>query len=179
MRFFKFLLAFIFCFFATLYLVPGVRGESFSFDYIKGEGDVKGVKIAYQFYQKDLSKYFSDLKVSFETSANFWEYGAENIHDSNFVFALSPVLRKTFCNCLNGRVYGEFGIGVSFIDDTKFAGKNISTHYQFEDRIGLAYAFGNDFRYKLALRYFHYSNGGLKKPNPGLDFISFSFLYKI
>lgn len=168
---------FILCFY--FFFAFDVRSESFSVDYIKGEGDVEGLKIAYQFLEKDLSEYFSGLSLNFETSVNFWEYGKENTHDSNFVLAVSPVLKKTFCNCLIGRLYGEFGIGVSFIDDTRFAGKNVSTHYQFEDRIGIGYEFGKDLRYKIALRYFHYSNGGLKKPNPGLDFISLSFMYKI
>ena len=176
---FEFILRFIVRLILLFFLMPSVNADSVSLDYIKGEGDVSGLKVAYQFYEKDLSKLLPELKVNFETSANFWEYGAANTHDSNFVLAISPVLKKTFCDCLGGKIYGEFGIGLSFLDDTKFAGKNVSTHYQFEDRIGLGYEFGNNFRYKVALRYFHYSNGGLKKPNPGLDFISLSFSYKM
>ena len=176
---FKFILRFVVGMFILFFLTPSVNADSVSLDYIKGEGDVSGLKVAYQFYEKDLSKLLPELKVNFETSANFWEYGADNTHDSNFVLAISPVLKKTFCDCLGGKVYGEFGIGLSFIDNIKFAGKNVSTHYQFEDRIGLGYEFGRNFRYKLAFRYFHYSNGGLKKPNPGLDFVSLSISYKM
>ena len=157
----------------------GIKADSISLDYIAGEGDVKGLKLAYQFYERHLSNMLPGLRFNLESSVNFWEYGAENVHDSNLVLAVSPIFKKTICYCKKGRIYGEFGIGISFIDDTLFAGKNISTHYQFEDRIGIGYEFGKNYRYKIALRYFHYSNGGIKKPNPGLDFLSLSFLYKI
>ena len=163
----------------VIVLAFDVNADSVSLDYIKGEGDVDGIKLAYQFYQRDLSALLPNLALSLETSANFWEYGADNNHDSNFVLAISPVFKKIFCFCEHGRFFGEFGIGLSLIDDTRFAGKNISTHYQFEDRLGIGYEFGRNYRYRVALRYFHYSNGGIKKPNPGLDFLSLSFLYKL
>ncbi|MEL0639952.1 acyloxyacyl hydrolase [Pseudoalteromonas aliena] len=70
------------------------------------------------------------------------------------------------------RVFAEFGIGLSLLDGTKFAGKNITTHYQFEDRIGIAMKFGDREQHSES---FHYSNAGIKKPNPGLDFISLSY----
>ncbi len=158
----------------TMIGFPAVA-DSVSVDYIRGEGDVEGVKLAYQFYERSLDEYVEDLRVYVETSVNFWEYGTPRQHDTNFILALSPVLQKTFCYCGSGRIFGEFGIGISLLDDTRFAGKNVSTHYQFEDRLGIGYQFGEDEQYRLALRYFHYSNGGVKKPNPGLDFISFSF----
>lgn len=148
-------------------------------DYIRGEGDVEGIKVAYQYYQQVLTDYSPDLHFYVETSVNFWEYGAERQHDTNFIIALSPVLRKTFSPGPSGRFFGEFGIGLSLLDDTTFAGKDVSTHYQFEDRLGLGYEFGKAHRYRLALRYFHYSNGGVKKPNPGLDFISLSFAMRL
>ncbi|MDP2635387.1 MULTISPECIES: acyloxyacyl hydrolase [unclassified Pseudoalteromonas] len=63
-------------------------------------------------------------------------------------------------------------MGFSLINDTSFAGKNVSTHYQFEGRLGIV-AKASDF--SNGLRYLHYSNAGFKRPNPGLDFISLSF----
>ncbi|OFI32244.1 hypothetical protein BFC17_08110 [Alteromonas lipolytica] len=155
------------------------QAASVAVDYIRGEGDVEGIKVAYQYYQQVLTDYSPDLHFYVETSVNFWEYGAERQHDTNFIIALSPVLRKTFSPSATGRFFGEFGIGLSLLDDTRFAGKNVSTHYQFEDRLGLGYEFGRTYQYRLALRYFHYSNGGVKKPNPGLDFISLSFAMRL
>ncbi|NVK54217.1 MAG: acyloxyacyl hydrolase [Alteromonadaceae bacterium] len=158
----------------TMVSLP-VKANTVSVDYIRGEGDVEGIKLAYQFYQLSLDEYVEDLRIYLETSINFWEYGTPRQHDTNFILAVSPVLQKTFCYCGTGRLFGEFGIGLSLLDDTRFAGKDVSTHYQFEDRLGIGYQFGGEEQYRLALRYFHYSNGGIKKPNPGLDFVSFSF----
>ncbi|KZN65919.1 hypothetical protein N473_10145 [Pseudoalteromonas luteoviolacea CPMOR-1] len=149
--------------------------HSYSVDYLQGEGDVKGVKFAYQIHVDWLSQYSELLDLYFESSINFWEYGLDNNHDSNFVLALSPVIRYPITKLNTYPLFLEFGIGVSLLDDTQFAGKNVSTHYQFEDRLGIVMKFGENFSQSVALRYFHYSNAGFKSPNPGLDFISFSY----
>ena len=152
------------------------NNTSMSVDYIRGEGGVEGVKLAFQ-YHTDYFKEFDDrLNLYFESSVNFWEYGSDNIHDTNFVLALSPVIEFPVGNLYRNKIYVEFGIGVSLLDDTNFAGKDVSTHYQFEDRLGFKMKFGDKGENEVSLRYFHYSNGGLKKPNPGLDFVSLSFM---
>ena len=69
----------------------------------------------------------------------------------------------------------EFGIGVSLVEDTRFAGKDIGSHYQFEDRLGLVTDFGENMNQSIALRYMHYSNGGLNTHNPGVDFLNVSY----
>jgi len=69
----------------------------------------------------------------------------------------------------------ELGIGVSLITDTRFAGKDIGSHYQFEDRLGLIFEFGEQLEKSVAMRYMHYTNGGLNDDNPGLDFLNLSY----
>ncbi|WP_240621911.1 acyloxyacyl hydrolase [Alteromonas alba] len=51
----------------------------------------------------------------------------------------------------------------------------MSTHALALDRLGLMMQFGNNNEHHVAVRYFHYSNAGFKKPNPGLDFIALSY----
>lgn len=148
-------------------------------DYIRGEGDVEGIKLAYQYHTDYLTSVSPLLGLYFESSINFWEYGTENIHDTNFVLAASPVIRYEFTQWYGNPLHAEFGIGVSLLDDTKFAGKDVSTHYQFEDRLGVVYKFAKAHKNSVALRYFHYSNAGFKSPNPGLDFLSVSYSVKI
>ena len=150
---------------------------SYSVDYIQGEGDVQGIKMAAQFHSDWLRDYSEHLHLYFESSVNFWEYGEQNSHDTNFVLALSPVIWYPLGTVANKPLYVEFGIGVSFLSDTNFAGKDVSTHYQFEDRLGLVYPLDDEHSHHVALRYFHYSNAGFKKPNPGLDFFSLSYLH--
>ncbi|MBU2425870.1 MAG: acyloxyacyl hydrolase [Gammaproteobacteria bacterium] len=145
--------------------------------YVQGEGDVQGLKVAVQkespFFTRYLHDYGISGSVSFEMSANFWRFGPENDTDQNLVLAVSPVLTFPLGKVFENELLAEFGIGVSLLDDTRFAGKNVSTHYQFEDRLGLIYRLNNQD--SLSLRYLHYSNAGFKKPNPGLDFIALGY----
>ncbi|MFC3093959.1 acyloxyacyl hydrolase [Alteromonas sediminis] len=152
-----------------------LHARELSIDYLRGEGDVEGIKLAYRHNAFQLDKASPNLAVYVESSVNFWKYGSPEHYDSNFVVSLSPILQYTLCRCTHGEIYAEAGIGISLLDDTQFAGKNVSTHYQFEDRLGIGYRFGEQLSHSLALRYFHYSNAGFKRPNPGLDFISFSY----
>jgi hypothetical protein len=161
--------------FATARLDSDISNYAVSTGYIHGEGDVRGIKIALQYHSDYLQQYNSNLNLYFETSVNFWEYGVENNYDSNFVLALSPVFEYQFSEYKSNPIFVEFGIGVSLLDDTRFAGKNVSTHYQFEDRLGIVMKFGKNKRDSIALRYLHYSNAGFKRPNPGLDFISLAY----
>lgn len=147
--------------------------HGYAIHYIHGEGSVDGIKLAYQYHPElDLPQAWRHFDVHFESSINFWRYGEENHHDGNFVLAVSPVIRYPFATYQNHPIAVEFGIGLALLDDTQFAGKNVSTHYQFEDRIGMVYQMDGA---NIAIRYMHYSNAGFKSPNPGLDFLSLSY----
>ena len=149
---------------------------SYSVDYIRGESDVEGVKLALQYHTNLLKDVSENLNVYFETSVNFWEYGETNERDTNFVLAISPVVQYPLGLINEQQIFVEFGIGFSILDDTNFAGKDVGGHFQFEDRLGLMTKFGTNNEHQVALRYFHYSNGGLNSVNPGLDFISLSYM---
>ncbi len=151
------------------------RQQAFAIDYLQGEGDVQGLKLAYQHHVDWLSSLSPKLDMLFEASANFWRYGPANSSDSNAVLAVSPILRYPLGQAFDLQWDLEFGIGVSLLDDTRFAGKDVSTHYQFEDRLGLVAWLAPDR--SLTLRYLHYSNAGFKRPNPGLDFVSLSYAW--
>jgi lipid A 3-O-deacylase len=161
--------------FGIVFSAGATSNKSYSIDYIQGEGDVTGIKLAMQYHVDWLKQYSEHLNMYFESSLNLWEYGAENEYDSNLVLAISPVIQYPIAQLANKPIFVEFGIGVSLLDDTVFAGKNVSTHYQFEDRLGLVMQFGKNNQQSVALRYFHYSNAGFKRPNPGLDFIALNY----
>jgi lipid A 3-O-deacylase len=67
------------------------------------------------------------------------------------------------------------GVWYWCITDTRFAGKDIGSHYQFGDRLGLILEFGKQLEKSVAVRYMHYSNGGLNDDNSGLDFMNLSY----
>lgn len=150
-------------------------------DLLIGSDDITGLRIAYRphIYELHDVPYFESLDIYWEVSVNFWEFGEFNERETNYVIALSPVVGKTFYH-INDKypLRWEFGIGVSLVEDTRFAGKDIGSHYQFEDRLGLAVDFGDQLEHSVALRYMHYSNGGLNSKNPGVDFLNISYAMK-
>lgn len=156
------------------------KTQAVAVDFLVGSDDITGIRLAYRPYKHQWHNvpFFDTLDVYWEMSVNFWEHGSDNQHDVNYAIALSPVVGKTF-HYVNG-VYPlkwEVGIGVSLLADTEFAGKDVGSHYQFEDRIGLTMEFGKDLGQSISLRYLHYSNGGLNSKNPGLDFLNLAYAF--
>ncbi|MBQ4836683.1 acyloxyacyl hydrolase [Pseudoalteromonas luteoviolacea] len=152
------------------------RGSALAIDYIQGEGGASGVKLAYLERLMTSSDLLASFDVSLEASINLWDREKYHIKETNLVFAISPILHYQVMSLKNGAaIFAELGIGVAYVKNKVFVGKNIGSHLQFEDRIGVAMKFGEKNKDIIALRYLHYSNAGIKRPNPGLDFISLSF----
>jgi len=165
-------------FLAMIHFSANAADQSIAIDYLHGEGDLSGIRLAYRPYHGQITQidWLGDVDIYWELSVNFWEFGADNQHDTNYALALSPVISKQFAIIANKYpLKWEFGIGVSLINDTTFAGKDIGSHYQFEDRLGLVLEFGEKLQQSFAIRYMHYSNGGLNDKNPGMDFLNLSY----
>lgn len=106
--------------------------------------------------------YFSGY---FELSYNRWEHETKDVNG----IALSPVFAYYFGDPSNLiRPYVEGGIGVTCIDGYRIADRNLSTNFQFEDRIGAGVKIGF---FDLNFRYMHYSNASIKQPNHGIDIL--------
>ena len=66
--------------------------------------------------------------------------------------------------------YGEGAIGVHYLSEVwKNGSKEFSTRFQFGDHVGVGYVFPSGL--DLALKFQHYSNGGIKSPNDGANFL--------
>lgn len=73
----------------------------------------------------------------------------------------------------------EAGIGASVMDRLyRTDGRSFSTTFQFTEAIGAGYSFGTDGRHELSLRLQHFSNAGIKKPNPGENFVRLRYAYR-
>jgi hypothetical protein len=87
---------------------------------------------------------------------NFWDIGA------------TPVLR--WKRDSGKGLYGEFAAGyhylTSYYDND---GNKMSTRFEFGDHIGLGYVFDNGVDFSMKIQ--HFSNGGIKKPNTGANFV--------
>jgi lipid A 3-O-deacylase len=89
--------------------------------------------------------------------------------------SLQPVVRYHFA----GSWFGELGIGASFTDKVFVTtAKTFSTRFNFKDTIGIGTALGASGAHELGLRVSHYSNAGIKHPNPGENFLQLRYAMK-
>ncbi|TFW06222.1 acyloxyacyl hydrolase [Oxalobacteraceae bacterium OM1] len=66
-------------------------------------------------------------------------------------------------------LYGELGIGAHLLSDLyDNNGRRLSTRFEFGDHIGAGYVFTNGL--DLGVKFQHFSNGGIKQPNNGVNF---------
>ncbi len=74
----------------------------------------------------------------------------------------------------------EGGIGVNVIFpryDTRK--KEFSTTFNFGDHIAIGKRFGDDQQHEWSLRFQHFSNGRIKNPNPGENFLQFRYTHRL
>jgi len=88
---------------------------------------------------------------------------------------IAPVLRYRFAH---GRSpwFVEAGIGLSWFDSYYETNrKRFSTRFNFYDTIGVGRSFGDAREHEWSLRLTHISNAGIRKPNPGEDFVQLRY----
>lgn len=93
---------------------------------------------------------------------------------SNQTLSFSPVLVYEFGSS-GIRPFVEAGIGIAAFRHTQLEDHQLGTALQFEDRVGIGFRFGAG--HALGLRAMHYSNGGLKQPNDGIE--AYSLYYQL
>jgi len=97
--------------------------------------------------------------------ANRWDDVAERRKNLG-VIGVTPVFRWEADDKLG--FYGEGGIGVSLFSSVyRNTHRQLSTSFEFADHIGVGYVFSN--KLDLGVRLQHYSNGGIKHPNGGVN----------
>lgn len=85
---------------------------------------------------------------------------------SNHSISLAPIFVYEF-NGGSVKPYIEAGIGVAAFENTEVEENNLSSSFQFEDRIGAGVRFAGG--HEVGVRAIHYSNAGIKKPNDGIE----------
>lgn len=104
-----------------------------------------------------------------DSAYTYWEGSqASGAHSLSF----SPVLVYQF-PAQRLQPFIEFGIGVALFSQTDVGKRDMSSAFQFEDRLGAGVVLPGGSR--LGLRAMHYSNAGIKKPNNGIE--SYSLFY--
>lgn len=73
----------------------------------------------------------------------------------------------------------EAGIGGTLMDHLyRTEDRSFSTTFQFTEQIGVGLSFGTQREHEVSVRLQHFSNGGIKEPNPGENFVRVRYLYR-
>jgi lipid A 3-O-deacylase len=90
--------------------------------------------------------------------------------------ALTPVFRLERAERTRVVPYFEAAVGFHLLSDLRINSERVfSTHFQYGDHLAAGVRFGERHRYDLGLRLQHLSNGGLARPNPGINFLQLRF----
>ena len=111
-----------------------------------------------------------------ELFVNHWQAdGLAGGRASFTQFGLLPTLRIHLSRG-SSPWFLELGIGASWMDRRyQTPERAFSTRFNFYDVLGAGYLFG-EHRHEIGLRFVHLSNGGIKEPNPGQDFLQLRYV---
>lgn len=112
------------------------------------------------------------LDLTPEIGVSYWTADGSRSPSQAWQFSAIPMFRWWTTE----RFYIEAGIGVTALTRTRFADKNIGSAFQFGDHIGAGFLLTRHDR--IGLRLSHFSNAGIKRPNPGLDTLQLTYTYQ-
>jgi lipid A 3-O-deacylase len=146
-----------------------------------GEGNMSSIyKLAAQNSLGSVIPFYADTELSscYEFSvANIDEQKYRGVTDSSHSitdFGLTPAVRW-YAHSGYGP-YAELGVGLNYMTEKINNNDRVtSTHFQFGDHIGAGYRFSN--KVDLLLKFQHYSNADIRKPNPAVNFVMLKLTY--
>ena len=115
-----------------------------------------------------------------ESSFGRWQ-ARRGPSDSAWVtqIGLTPVLRLHPSSWRPGW-FVEAGIGANLLAPVyQSRGKRFSTVFNFGDHVAVGVRFGAFLEHEVSLRLQHFSNAGIKQPNPGEDFIQLRYSWDL
>jgi len=120
------------------------------------------------------------LTAHTELLLNRWQYDAVGGgKDQLTQWVLLPVLRMRLDRG-ESPWFIELGIGASWMDRSyETPRKRFGTRWNFHDVLGVGHTLGGPGgRHELGVRLIHTSNGGLKDPNPGENFLQLRYVHR-
>jgi hypothetical protein len=77
------------------------------------------------------------------------------------------------------RWFVEAGIGGNLLLPVfRTSEKRFSTRFNFGDHVAVGFRFGQEGQHEIALREQHFSNAGIREPNPGQNFTQIRYAYR-
>ncbi len=79
----------------------------------------------------------------------------------------------------NSPWFAEGGVGVTLMNHVfRTPDRQFSTAFQFTEALGVGRSFGQRGEHEVSLRVQHFSNAGIKEPNPGETFLKLRYAYR-
>jgi hypothetical protein len=146
-----------------------------------------GVQFGGGVADRDIKK--ADLGVSWDPGLTWWEIGGFHftlvgeghvsywhttednaVHPNIWEVGFTPVVRFVKSGGYI-RPFIEAGVGVRLLSHTRITQDfSVGSAFQFADMVGVGMIFGAKQNYQVGYRFQHLSNGGIKEPNPGINF---------
>ena len=90
-------------------------------------------------------------------------------------FTVAPVVRYQFGGAFRA-IFVEAGVGLSAIAPRfEDHGRNFSTIFNFDDHASIGFRHGEHDENEFSVRVEHFSNGGIRNPNPGQNFVQLRY----
>lgn len=112
-----------------------------------------------------------------EASYSYWQIRSQDRTDLSQLsqFALVPVLRYRPGDGASPW-FLETGVGLTATSSVyRTKQKNFSTSFNFGTHLAVGRSFGENGQHEIALRIEHFSNAGIKHPNPGENFVQIRY----
>ena len=113
----------------------------------------------------------------FEADIGRWATNDHGVRSSAWVtqVGLTPVIRLQPSGAFS-HWFAELGVGANYIVPLYRTGnKRFSTEFNFGDHFGVGHQFGERRQHELTMRVQHFSNAGIKRPNPGKNFLQLRY----
>lgn len=171
----KFFFWFLVLFSGSVAAVDGVSVEAGNGDHT----DTARVGAIWNFDRQWFTEGDWQLAGYWEAAAGRWQ-GRSGAGNNQTITDLSvtPVFRLQQKAPSGLSPYLEGAIGFHVISPTfVYANRRFGSAFQFGDHLGVGVRFGDHQQFDLGYRYQHLSNGGIKKPNQGINLNQVHFVY--
>ncbi len=114
-----------------------------------------------------------------EASVAGWSYhGPDRNRTGIAQIAFKPVFRYRFDDGASPWFY-EAGVGLTLLNRHYTSDrKDFGSRFNFGDHLAVGRSFGERREQEVALRIEHFSNAGIKAPNPGATFLQLRYAYR-
>ena len=119
------------------------------------------------------------LRGRWEISVGRWRVDAEDGgSDRLWVTQVSVVPTLRLSSLSDRGWYGEIGSGPTFLMPVFHSRDRVfSTELNFQSHLAVGYVLGERGEHDVGLRVEHFSNAGIREPNPGMNFASLRYTH--